>query len=86
MLPTLTVLPALNNTTGEQGRGWSNNHCVWVASAIACVSSIYLPHANRLNVSFFTRMSFFNTIVGFSVTTPVNCGVSMYFHEKSLRQ
>ena len=39
--------------------------------AVVCTSSIYLPQAHRLKVSFFTRMSFFNTIGGFSGTTPV---------------
>ena len=54
---------------------------------LPCMSSVYvLTQANRLKVSFCTRMSFFSTIVGFSGTIPVNCGVSMYFHDKSMRQ
>ena len=47
---------------------------------LPCMSSVYvLTQANRLKVSFCTRMSFFRTI-------PVNCGVSMFFHDKSMRQ
>ena len=54
---------------------------------LPCMSSVYvLTQANRLKVSFCTRMSCFSTIVGFSGTMPVNCGVSMYFHDKSMRQ
>ena len=54
---------------------------------LPCMSSVYvLTQANRLKVSFCTRMSCFSTIVGFSGTIPVNCGVSMNFHDKSMRQ